>query len=82
MPGQAGSRLGEGLASTNVRSLAQSQIDPKLFYAGTNGSGLYRSGDGGMKWLFRSRFRKNETTLEVAAGTPTESRYATVATGC
>ncbi|MBX3236470.1 MAG: hypothetical protein KF814_09975 [Nitrospiraceae bacterium] len=42
--------LNEGLASTNVRSLAQSQIDPKLFYAGTNGSGLYRSGDGGMKW--------------------------------
>ena len=42
--------LNEGLSTTNIRSLAQSRIDPKLFYAGTNGSGLYRSADGGVHW--------------------------------
>jgi photosystem II stability/assembly factor-like uncharacterized protein len=48
--GATWSTLNEGLSSTNVRSLAQSSMDPKMFYAGTNGSGLYRSGDGGMRW--------------------------------
>ncbi len=43
--------LNAGLATLNVRSLAQSSIDPKLFYAGTNGSGLYRSIDGGETWV-------------------------------
>ena len=42
--------LNSGLATTNVRSIAQSQYDPKLFYAGTNGSGLYRSHDAGETW--------------------------------
>ena len=42
--------LNDGLSTTNIRSLAQSAIDPKLFYAGTNGSGLYRSMDGGVHW--------------------------------
>jgi photosystem II stability/assembly factor-like uncharacterized protein len=40
----------QGLATTNVRSIAQSPTDPKLFYAGTNGSGLYRSRDAGETW--------------------------------
>jgi photosystem II stability/assembly factor-like uncharacterized protein len=48
--GKTWATLNDGLASTNVRSLAQSAIDPKLFYAGTNGSGLYRSVDGGVHW--------------------------------
>ncbi len=39
-----------GFTTTNVRSIAQSAIDPNLFYAGTNGSGLYRSGDVGETW--------------------------------
>lgn len=39
-----------GLATLNVRSLAQSPTDPKVLYAGTNGSGLYRSRDGGETW--------------------------------
>lgn len=42
--------MNNGLATTNVRSLAQSASDPKLFYAGTNGSGLYRSKDAGETW--------------------------------
>lgn len=42
--------LNNGLATTNVRSIAQSATDPKLFYAGTNGSGLYRSMDAGESW--------------------------------
>jgi photosystem II stability/assembly factor-like uncharacterized protein len=40
----------KGLATTNVRSIAQSPTDPDLFYAGTNGSGLYRSRDAGETW--------------------------------
>lgn len=42
--------LNKGLASTNVRSIAQSATDPEVFYAGTNGSGLYRSRDAGETW--------------------------------
>ncbi|MBM4124035.1 MAG: hypothetical protein FJ246_03630 [Nitrospira sp.] len=42
--------LNKGLATLNIRSLAQSQIDPKVWYVGTNGSGLYRSKDGGDTW--------------------------------
>lgn len=42
--------MNNGLATTNVRMIAQSLTDPKLFYVGTNGSGLYRSNDGGETW--------------------------------
>jgi len=42
--------INAGLSTTNVRSIAQSATDPKLFYAGTNGSGLYRSLDAGETW--------------------------------
>jgi photosystem II stability/assembly factor-like uncharacterized protein len=38
------------LATTNVRAIAQSATDSKVFYAGTNGSGLYRSNDFGETW--------------------------------
>jgi photosystem II stability/assembly factor-like uncharacterized protein len=40
----------QGLATLNVRTLAVSLRDPQLLYAGTNGSGLYRSTDGGDTW--------------------------------
>jgi photosystem II stability/assembly factor-like uncharacterized protein len=42
--------LNKGLATTNVRSIAQSATVPDLFYVGTNGSGLYRSRDAGETW--------------------------------
>lgn len=42
--------INAGLSTTNVRSLAQSATDPTVFYAGTNGSGLYRSRDAGETW--------------------------------
>ena len=48
--GMTWSAINKGLASLNVRSLAQSPTDPKTLYVGTNGSGLYRSRDGGDKW--------------------------------
>ena len=48
--GKTWSSLNDGLSTTNIRSLAQSPIDPNVFYAGTNGSGLYRSVDGGAHW--------------------------------
>jgi photosystem II stability/assembly factor-like uncharacterized protein len=42
--------LNNGLATTNIRSIAQSETDQSLFYAGTNGSGLYRSVNAGETW--------------------------------
>jgi photosystem II stability/assembly factor-like uncharacterized protein len=42
--------INNGFSTTNVRSLVQSPTDPNLIYAGTNGSGLYRSRDAGESW--------------------------------
>ncbi|MDH4083754.1 MAG: hypothetical protein OEV99_09055 [Nitrospira sp.] len=42
--------INSGLTTTNVRAIAQSATDPKVFYAGTNGSGLYRSKNAGETW--------------------------------
>ena len=43
--------LNQGFTSLNVRSMAQSPLDPKVWYVGTNGSGLYRSEDRGENWV-------------------------------
>jgi photosystem II stability/assembly factor-like uncharacterized protein len=43
--------INRGLRTLNVRSLAQSPLNPRLWYAGTNGSGLYKSEDGGETWV-------------------------------
>jgi photosystem II stability/assembly factor-like uncharacterized protein len=48
--GESWQALNQGLTSLNVRSLVQSPTDPKLFYLGTNGSGMYRSQDAGATW--------------------------------
>ncbi len=40
----------QGLATLNVRTIVISAANPDLLYAGTNGSGLYRSTDGGNSW--------------------------------
>jgi hypothetical protein len=42
--------LNNGFSTTIIRSIAQSESDPRLFYAGTNGSGLYRSHNAGETW--------------------------------
>ena len=42
--------MNRGFSATNVRTIAQSATDQNLFYAGTNGSGLYRSRDAGETW--------------------------------
>jgi photosystem II stability/assembly factor-like uncharacterized protein len=42
--------MNDGLGSLNIRSLVQSPLDPHVLYAGTNGSGLYRSPDGAVTW--------------------------------
>lgn len=42
--------INSGFVTTNIRTIAQSAMDPKVFYAGTNGSGLYRSNDAGETW--------------------------------
>jgi photosystem II stability/assembly factor-like uncharacterized protein len=49
--GKTWKAINKGFTSLNIRSLAQSALDPKLFYAGTNGSGLYKSDDGGETWV-------------------------------
>ena len=48
--GQTWTAINSGLASLNIRTLAMSQRDSHLLYAGTNGSGLYRSTDAGATW--------------------------------
>ena len=48
--GQTWTASNRGLASLNIRALAMSPRDSRLLYAGTNGSGLYRSTDGGATW--------------------------------
>ncbi len=40
----------DGLGSLNIRSLAVSPSNPSTIYAGTNGTGLYRSRDGALRW--------------------------------
>jgi photosystem II stability/assembly factor-like uncharacterized protein len=40
----------EGLGSLNIRALAMEPNDSRTLYAGTNGSGLYRSTDAGGTW--------------------------------
>ena len=42
--------INSGFTTTNVRTIAQSATAPTMFYAGTNGSGLYRSQDAGDTW--------------------------------
>lgn len=40
----------QGLTTLNVRALAMAPTDSQVLYAGTNGSGLYRSTNGGDSW--------------------------------
>ena len=42
--------MNTGLANLNIRALAMSPLNANSLYVGTNGSGLYRSRDGGMNW--------------------------------
>ncbi|MBI5855807.1 MAG: hypothetical protein HZB35_11400 [Nitrospirae bacterium] len=49
--GKTWKTLNNGLATLNIRSLAQSLIDPNVWYVGTNGSGLYQSRDRGETWM-------------------------------
>jgi photosystem II stability/assembly factor-like uncharacterized protein len=54
--------VNDGLGSLNIRTLALSPLDSQLVYAGTNGSGLYRSRNGGEQW--------SAITLRVAPESP------------
>lgn len=40
----------EGLETLNIRTIVMSPREPQVLFAGTNGSGLYRSTDGGERW--------------------------------
>jgi len=48
--GESWTPINNGLASLNIRALAMNQRDSRILYAGTNGSGLYRSTDAGATW--------------------------------
>lgn len=43
--------MNKGLSTLNMRMITISSHDPRTLYAGTNGSGLYRSTDGGESWV-------------------------------
>jgi hypothetical protein len=42
--------MNQGFATRNIRALVMDPKNPQLLYAGTNGSGLYRSTDAGATW--------------------------------
>ena len=48
--GQTWKAMNAGLSNLNIRALAISPLDSKTLYTGTNGSGLFRSRDGGESW--------------------------------
>ncbi len=61
--GRTWQAMNKGLATLNIRTIAMSQRDSRVLYAGTNGSGLYRSTDGGENW----------TPMPLTAMTPTQA---------
>ncbi|GKS57150.1 hypothetical protein YTPLAS18_06770 [Nitrospira sp.] len=63
--------INQGLTSLNVRSLVQSPIDPKVFYLGTNGSGLYKSENAGETWVAMPEVK--ETVSRKPSQTPTRA---------
>lgn len=48
--GQTWKATNEGLANLNIRAIAMDPRDSRVLYAGTNGSGLFRSQNGGESW--------------------------------
>ncbi len=42
--------INDGLENLNIRALVMNPQDSQLLYVGTNGSGLYRSREGGERW--------------------------------
>ena len=48
--GQTWKATNEGLDNLNIRAIAMDPHDSRVLYAGTNGSGLFRSHDGGKSW--------------------------------
>ena len=55
--------MNKGLETLDIRAIVMSSLDPHTLYAGTNGSGLYRSKDGAQTW----------TRVQLVTG-PTASR--------
>ncbi len=48
--GQSWHASNQGLQTLNIRTIAMDPRDPRTLYAGTNGSGLYRTGNAGETW--------------------------------
>ncbi len=49
--GKTWQAVNRGIATLNMRSLAMDPKNAQIIYAGTNGSGLYRSTDAGASWV-------------------------------
>jgi photosystem II stability/assembly factor-like uncharacterized protein len=49
--GKTWQAMNQGIATLNMRALAMDLKNPQILYAGTNGSGLYRSTDAGATWV-------------------------------
>ena len=45
--GKTWQAVNQGITTLNIRALAMNPKNPQILYAGTNGSGLYRSTDAG-----------------------------------
>jgi photosystem II stability/assembly factor-like uncharacterized protein len=63
--GQSWRPINEGLKTLNIRSLAMGPRDSMTLYAGTNGSGLYRSTNGGDSWMRLPLTLKSEGSSKV-----------------
>src|SRR5205823_6297709 len=70
--GNSWTGINRGLESSNIRSLAIAPQDPKTLYLGTNGSGLYRSRDGGNSWKRMRGSRAARRTGQPGNATCTE----------
>ena len=49
--GKTWQAMNQGIATLNMRALAMDAKNPQILYAGTNGSGLYRSLDAAATWV-------------------------------
>jgi photosystem II stability/assembly factor-like uncharacterized protein len=60
--------MNEGLATTNIRTIVMSPLDSRTLFAGTNGSGLYRSRDGAKSWARMPLTSKEGATARATGG--------------
>src|SRR2546430_13290564 len=69
---------GTGPSGGQIRVLATAPSNPRVVYAGTNGSGVWRSSDGGLTWVPRRTGLRYSYILSIVVDPRTALRvYAT-----